>query len=231
VIKRELNLPVFNISSKDTDKGRIYETPDGNFPSITTILGGSKDNSFLDEWRKRIGVDAADLITSNACSVGTEMHMLLEHYIKEDISTEELSNKAKTCSSKGQVFYRFIKPLVDRTLSHWCASEVPMWSKELGIAGRSDLIGVIKEYDALTVADYKSNSNITRKKENNEVEDYKIQVSAYAKMFEETYGHRVPYGVILMTNGMINQKWVFETEEYLDKLKERIVIYHKNLTN
>lgn len=33
------------------DIGRFYETPDGNFPSVTTVLKAASDNTFLAEWR------------------------------------------------------------------------------------------------------------------------------------------------------------------------------------
>ena len=36
--------------------GRVYTTPDGNkYPSVTTVLGAGSDQSWLQEWKDRVG--------------------------------------------------------------------------------------------------------------------------------------------------------------------------------
>ena len=49
-------LEAYNI---DKESGRVYKTPDGEYPSITTILGATSNNSFLHKWRERVGEEEA----------------------------------------------------------------------------------------------------------------------------------------------------------------------------
>ena len=56
---------------------RHYETPDGRqVPSVTTVLSATKDMTFLHAWRKRIGVEKAQQITTESANIGTVMHYL-----------------------------------------------------------------------------------------------------------------------------------------------------------
>ena len=61
---------------------RVYQTPDGeSLPSVTTILSATKDMTHLNEWKKRVGVENAQRITTEAAGVGTAMHSNLERFI------------------------------------------------------------------------------------------------------------------------------------------------------
>jgi hypothetical protein len=63
---------------------RIYLTPAGNrVPSVTTVLSGTKDMSFLKEWRKRVGNAEADNIVTRSINYGNKVHKNLEDYILE----------------------------------------------------------------------------------------------------------------------------------------------------
>ena len=69
------------INDKVTRK-RVYLTPDGEkLPSVTTILGATKDMTHLIEWRKRVGEENAKRITTEAAGVGTAMHGNLERFL------------------------------------------------------------------------------------------------------------------------------------------------------
>ena len=70
------SLKRFNNSGK-----RLYNTPSGNLPSVTTILDRTKDKTFLVEWRKRVGEEEATRITKEASGLGTMFHKHLENYI------------------------------------------------------------------------------------------------------------------------------------------------------
>ena len=68
------------------DGRRLYATPDGRrLPSVTTILDKTKPEESrraLNEWKKRVGVERAQAITTEAANRGTRMHSYLEHYVK-----------------------------------------------------------------------------------------------------------------------------------------------------
>ena len=70
-----------SLKRDDSGKSRLYKTPDGDFPSVTTILDKTKDKTFLFEWRKRVGEENAKRITKEASGMGTRMHKYIENYI------------------------------------------------------------------------------------------------------------------------------------------------------
>ena len=68
----------------DADKKRFYETPDGNlYPSITTVLNVRKREG-LAEWRKRVGEEEANRISTKASKRGTKVHGLIEKFIANE---------------------------------------------------------------------------------------------------------------------------------------------------
>ena len=75
---------------------RYYATPDGNnLPSVTTILDKTKPPEkveALNQWRRRVGVEKAQQITTEAANRGTRMHTYLEQYVKEGAIKERGSN-------------------------------------------------------------------------------------------------------------------------------------------
>ena len=72
--------------SRVTEDGRrLYETPGGRLPSVTTILDRTKPEEkrqALNEWKQRVGPAQAQQITTEAANRGTRMHTYLEHYVK-----------------------------------------------------------------------------------------------------------------------------------------------------
>ena len=61
---------------------RVYQTPDGErLPSVTTILSATKDMTALNEWKKRVGHEKAQQITTEAAGVGTGLHANLERFL------------------------------------------------------------------------------------------------------------------------------------------------------
>ena len=84
------------MSRVEVEGKRRYATPDGEkLPSVTTILDATKPEEAkkaLNEWRKRVGVQKAQAITTEAASRGTRMHKFLEDYVKTGVLTESGSN-------------------------------------------------------------------------------------------------------------------------------------------
>ena len=78
------------------DGKRFYATPDGNkLPSVTTILDKTKSEEkkqILEQWRRRVGHDKAQQITTEAANRGTRMHTYLEDYVKNGEIKEPGSN-------------------------------------------------------------------------------------------------------------------------------------------
>ena len=75
--------PYDELSKVTKNHKRHYETPDGRqVPSVTTVLSATKDMTHLHEWRKRIGAEKAQQITTESANIGTVMHRSLEKHVK-----------------------------------------------------------------------------------------------------------------------------------------------------
>src|SRR6056300_2066597 len=80
------------ITEVDTDtlpSGRTYHTPDGSYPSITTILGKTANQAWLQAWKDRVGEEEAARISKIATDRGTLVHEYAERYFNgEDILSD-----------------------------------------------------------------------------------------------------------------------------------------------
>ena len=65
------------ITDPDTGK-RVYEISSYRLPSVTTILGATKNTEFLTKWKAKVGEAEADRIKNVSSARGTSMHKFLE---------------------------------------------------------------------------------------------------------------------------------------------------------
>ena len=64
------------------DQGsRIYDVAGYRLPSVTTVLGKTKNQQFLKDWKAKVGEAEAERIKNLSSKRGTSMHKFLEHYI------------------------------------------------------------------------------------------------------------------------------------------------------
>jgi genome maintenance exonuclease 1 len=168
---------------------RVYQTPDGEkLPSVTTILGATKDMTALNEWRKRIGEDKAAQITKEAAGVGTAMHANLERFIIGEQRQPGNNPVHVQANAMANV-------IIENGLSK--LSEV--WALEQSLyfpglySGTTDGIGVFDGEPA--VFDHKQ-TNKPKKEE--WVEDYYLQLTAYILAHNEVYGTDIRRGVVFM---------------------------------
>src|SRR5210317_86584 len=169
---------------------RVYQCPDGSaVASVTTILDSTKDKTHLIEWRKRVGEQNAKRITTEAAGIGTRMHKYLEDYIELGEWPSPGSNPyAKQAFEMAQVVYK--NALVD-------VNEI--WGSEIGLyfpkiyAGTTDCVGEYK--GAPCIIDFKQ-TNKPKKKE--WIEDYFLQLVAYAEAHNEIYNTDIKEGHVFM---------------------------------
>ena len=206
------NLYEHNELESTTIEGkRQYVTPDGTFPSITTILGRKKAKA-IKQWRERVGAEEANKITTQASRRGTNMHKVVENYLDnyEDYFEKALPHVKELFSA--------IQPIIDDNISLIHGIEVPLWSKHLGVAGRCDCIGVWD--NELAIIDWKT-SNKLKKEE--WVEDYFLQATAYSIMYEERTKQPVGKAVIVIAvEGDQPQVFVKRTKNYWTILEETL---------
>ncbi len=175
-----INLQV-ELKEVQQNNKRFYQTPEGIFPSVTTVVGFEKQQFFA-EWRKK-NPDESKRVTGR----GTEFHSLIEKYLKnETIDYDNLNSNIKFLFSQ-------LKPELDK-LDNIIALETPLWSKILGLAGRTDCIA---EYDGkLSIIDFKASSKEKREKD---IDNYFMQATAYALMFQERTGMIIDNFAILIS--------------------------------
>ena len=193
------------------DGKRFYETPGGIFPSVTSVVGWDKQNFFA-EWR-RINPEESRRVLAR----GTKLHSLIESYLNNEIL--DFDNMLPNF----KVLFNQIKPELDK-IQNIVAIETPLWSKTLGLAGRTDCIA---EYDGkLSIIDFKASSKEKRKQD---VESYFTQATAYALMFQERTGIIVEnFAILISCEDGLTQVFQNKPIKYVKKLKSVIVSYRNN---
>jgi genome maintenance exonuclease 1 len=188
------------------DGSRVYATPSGRaYPSVTTVTGLHSKQGILD-WRKKVGEEAANAISTRAANRGTRIHQLCEDFllgehVEPDIFDQDLFKKIRTH--------------LDR-IDNIHALESPLYSDHLEVAGTVDCIA---EYDGkLAVIDFKTSSKL---KQRDWIHGYFMQTSAYAVMFEERTG--IPIGKLVIIIGVDDEEPQIFTErrdDWIDGFKD-----------
>ena len=167
--------------------GRFYKTPDGQmYPSVTTVLSATEEDDGIRRWKERVGEEEANRVLIQAGIRGTAVHDITERY---------LNNWEHTVGQMPANIFTFntIKDILDDRINNIWYLEAPLYSHFLKIAGRVDCIA---EYEGkLSVIDFKT-SRKTKKKE--WIQNYFMQTSAYAVMFEERTKKPVKQLVIII---------------------------------
>lgn len=208
----------------ETNGKRRYATPDGGTPvaSVTTILSATKDMTHLIEWRRRVGEQKAQEITTEAAGVGTRMHKYLEDYIDTGVWPTPGSNPY---AQKAHAMATRIKVHALEDVDEIWGSEVPLYIPKL-YAGTTDLVGVYKGQPA--IMDFKQ-SNKPKKKE--WIEDYFLQMTAYALAHNEVHGTDIREGHVFMcTRDEEYQQFDLlpeEFDEWTEKWWARVYEYYE----
>jgi genome maintenance exonuclease 1 len=210
---------VIELQSKTTNKGRWYTAPNGNiYASVTTVLG-AKEKPGLTEWRNMLGTKKADKETKRCADRGEAVHKMAEDYLN---NIEEPTKKHKPDNVKlfNQLRFKLNK------INNIRAQEVPLHSDSLRLAGRVDCVG---EYEGvLSIIDFKTSNN---NKDEILVEDYFLQCTAYAIMYNELYGTAIDDIVVLIAveKGMTPMVYKRKIYDFVKPLLSRINTYYEEL--
>ena len=177
------------MESHTADSGsRVYFTPAGRAPSVTTILS-TLPNPGLDEWRERVGEEEAARVSKEATDIGSAMHDMLEAYVRE-VPFEGKGIPEEAIAKK---MFAAVRMFGLRNLREVWGIEVPLHYEDL-YAGRTDLVGVYN--GKLSIIDYKT-AKYFKKEE--WIHEYYLQTAAYAIahdwMFPE---HHIEQAVLLL---------------------------------
>ena len=181
------------IPRETVDGRRLYATPDGRkLPSVTTILEATKPEEkrqALQNWRNRVGHAQAQAITTEAANRGTRMHKYLEDYTKTGIIAEAGSNPY---SKQSHV-------MAQTVIEHGLCNVTEFWGYEVPLyfpgiyAGTTDAAGV--HLNEQSILDYKQTNKPKRR---DWIDDYFLQLCAYAEAHNEVHGTKIKKGVVLM---------------------------------
>ena len=204
---------------------RLYLTPEGeSLPSVTSVLGKTKDKSFLKKWRARVGEKEAEKIIANSAQIGTALHLYIEHYVNEH-AYKDLTDIGIQAGKMAQV-------IIDHDEGLKKVSEV--WGSEVHLyypgkyAGTTDMIGV---YDGRpTIIDFKQTN---RPKKREWVQDYLMQLAAYAMAHNKLFDTEIDQGVVLMcSRDLLFQKFELKGENFVragDTFMKKLDLYLQSI--
>ena len=201
-------------SETHSDGKRYYTTPSGKrLPSVTTVVGAMKKQTIM-EWRNRVGEVEANRISKLATGRGNRVHDLAERYLKN-----EKIEWVREMPDSVEMFRTLIPHLHRINNIHYI--EQALWSEQIGLAGRVDLIA---EWDGvLSVIDFKTSKNIKKKED---IQDHFAQCTAYAGMYEEHVS--VPVDQIVIVMAVENEEpliFIEKTGDHINTLLEHIEFY------
>ena len=204
------------LNRESIDGKRHYCLPDGSkVPSVTTILDKTKPQEAreaLQKWRKAVGEQRAQQITTEAANRGTRMHAYLESYVLSGDMKELPTNPYAHPSwfMAAQVILNGLQHVDE----YW-GCEVPLYYSGL-YAGTTDLLGVWKGKPA--IMDFKQSNKV---KKRDYITDYFLQLAAYAQAHDNMHGTEINTGVILMAvQPKLLEDNTYSTPEYLEFVVE-----------
>ena len=198
---------------------RKYEVAGERLPSVTTILKNTESEDkkeSLSRWKDRVGEVEADRIKNVAALRGTAMHTYLEHYVKGG-NVLDLTDLGREASSMGQMIIDKGFPDLEEVWGVECTLHYP------GLyAGQTDMCGIYQGRES--IIDFKQSNKPKRAEW---IDDYKLQLVAYATAHDQVYGTSIEQGVILMctpdnffqrflVNGSEFREWKWEWLRRID---------------
>ena len=202
---------------------RHYEIGTEKLPSVTTILAATQSDEkkeSLARWKEKVGEIEAERVKNVAATRGTAMHTYLEYYLT--------GQGILDLTDVGQEAERMAKTIIEQGLPDL----TEIWGLEAVLhspgryAGATDCCGVYMGRES--IIDFKQSN---KPKRDEWIEDYKLQLAAYALAHNEVYGSEIDQGVILMcTPDCFFQRFIIngkQFREYTDKWKRKVEEYYE----
>jgi ATP-dependent exoDNAse (exonuclease V) beta subunit len=215
--------PYPELSTVVHNNQRWYDTPVGYYPSITTVLGTTAPEEMkqsLKKWQDALGPLAAEK-SKAATTRGTNVHLLCERFLKgEELIQGEAISEADMSS------FVALKTKLKNIDEVW-GQEVALYSQELELAGRCDLIGVYKGLEV--IIDFKTAGRV---KGHKDIGEYKCQLAFYANAHNEMFGTHIEDGVILMVADTgFPMEFKVKLSEHMAELKKRAAFFWLGAVN
>ena len=202
---------------------RHYILNNEKLPSVTTVLKhteSAEKRESLAAWRERVGEAEATRIVDSAGARGTAMHKILEKYILGEGYMDETSVGKEAHNMATQVINSGLS-----NITEYYGTECTLYYPGL-YAGQTDLVAIHKGEDA--IIDFKQ-TNKPKKRE--WIEDYCLQLAAYAMAHNFIYKTKITKGVVMMcSKDNYYQEFVIEGAEfqkYKHNFLRRVDEYYK----
>ena len=168
-IHEKINMGYETLDRAQHKDGRRYVTLDGNaYPSVTTVLSIINEDKIA-AWRAKVGEEKANRIGTQAANRGTAVHSIIEKYLHNEDTSDFMPHIQQSLQN--------LKPLIDKHVTKVFATECPLYSDHLKLAGTCD---AIVEWDGVpTIVDWKTSR---RPKKKTDIPNYFAQLAAYAVM-------------------------------------------------
>jgi hypothetical protein len=194
-------------------------------PSVTTIISSTQSadkTASLAAWRVRVGEDNAARIVDTAGARGTAMHKILEKYILKDGYID--------LTTVGREAHNMAIRVIEQGLcnvTEYYGLEATLYYPGL-YAGATDMIAIHKGDEA--IIDFKQ-TNKPKKRE--WIEDYCLQLAAYAMAHNFIYKTEITKGVIMMcSKDNFYQEFIIqglEFRKYMHMFLKKVDQYYKEL--
>ena len=199
---------------------RIYDIIGTRLPSVTSILSATKNQQFLKDWKAKVGEQEAERIKNLSSRRGTAMHKFLEHHI--------LGTGYDDLTRIGQEAKPMAQNIIEEGLlpvEEWYGSEVTLHYPGL-YAGSTDL--VCNHNGLETIVDFKQ---ANRPKKEEWIQDYYLQIAAYAMAHDYVYKSKIEQGVIMIcTPDLYYQEFKIQGADlrsYKHQFLKRLDMYHE----
>ena len=206
-----------------TDHGtgtRVYDINNSRLPSVTTILGATKDQQFIKDWKAKVGETEAERIKNLSSKRGTAMHKFLESYI-QGIGYDDLTGIGQEA-----------KPMAEKIIEVGLTPVEEVYGSEVTLhypglyAGSTDLVCLHNDMES--IVDFKQSN---RPKREEWIDDYFLQISAYAMAHDYVYGSKIRQGVIMIcTPDLYYQEFKVQDADlkaWKHKFLKRLDMYHE----
>ena len=206
-----------------TDHGtgtRVYDIDNSRLPSVTTILGATKNQDFIKKWKAKVGEAEADRIKNHSSKRGTSMHKFIESHVSgvgyDDLTS--IGQEAKPMAEK-------IMEIGFTPIEEVYGSEIMLHYPGL-YAGSTDLVCLHNDME--TIIDFKQ---ANRPKKEEWIEDYFLQIAAYALAHDYTHKSQIRQGVIMVcTPDLYYQEFKIQDEalrSWKHRFLKRLDMYHE----
>ena len=206
-----------------TDHGtgkRVYDIDNSRLPSVTTILGATKNQQFLKDWKAKVGEENAERIKNHSSKRGTAMHKFLESHI-QGVGYDDVT-----------IIGQEAKPMAQKIIEVGLTPVEEIYGSEIMLhypglyAGSTDLVCLHNDME--TIVDFKQ---ANRPKKEEWIEDYYLQIAAYALAHDYTHKSQIRQGVIMVcTPDLYYQEFKMQDADlrkWKHKWLKRLDMYHE----